>query len=105
VRPDPADVDAALPIELDSDTRALATEDASIEQQRLSSVSGGRSDLPDFFTKALTGSIVNSVTIHRLPSEESLGFSHEDLAVFRYGSFFLSSHDELEGALNQSNKR
>ncbi|OKL61921.1 hypothetical protein UA08_02605 [Talaromyces atroroseus] len=82
MRLDTADVDAALPIELDSDTRTLPTEDASTEQQRTSNISSSRSDLPDFFTKALTGSIVNSVTIHRLPGEDSLGFAHEDLAIF-----------------------
>lgn len=84
IRHEAADVDSALPIELDSsDTRALPGEDTSLEHQTLSSIMGGHNDLPEIFTKALTGSIVNSVTIHRLPGNESLGFADEDLAVFR----------------------
>lgn len=87
-----ADVDAALPIELDSDTRTLATEDSSTDRQRLSSIAGSRSDVPDIITRTFTGSIVNSVTIHRLPGDDILGFAHEDVAVFRYGLFSDSRH-------------
>ncbi|EED18499.1 conserved hypothetical protein [Talaromyces stipitatus ATCC 10500] len=82
-RPGAADIDAALPIELDMETRVPAgATGASTEQQTFSGILGGGNDIPEIFTKALTGSIVNSVTIHRLPANERQGFAHEDIAVF-----------------------
>lgn len=80
-----ADVDTALPIELDGDTRLPAAATGTSEEQRphTRSLENG-TELPEIFTKTLTGSIVNSVTIHRLPADERLGFAHEDIAVFRY---------------------
>ncbi|KUL89137.1 hypothetical protein ZTR_05968 [Talaromyces verruculosus] len=78
-----ADVDAALPIELDADTRVpVAVAGTSAEQRPYLGVLENGIELPEIFTKTLTGSIVNSVTIHRLPANERLGFAHEDIAVF-----------------------
>lgn len=80
-----ADVDTALPIELDADTRApVAAAGTSAEHRPYLGVLENGVELPEIFTKTLTGSIVNSVTIHRLPADERLGFAHEDIAVFRY---------------------
>lgn len=80
-----ADVDAALPIELDADTRVpVAVAGTSAEQRPYLGVLENGIELPEIFTKTLTGSIVNSATIHRLPANERLGFAHEDIAVFRY---------------------
>lgn len=83
--PRAAGVDTALPIELDVDTRlSAAAGTTSAERRAYTGVLENGIELPEIFTKTLTGSIVNSATIHRLPADEKLGFSHEDIAVFRY---------------------
>lgn len=80
-RPEEADVDTALPIDLDSSTRTLPSWAATEETRRTESTD--RHGIPDIFTKTLGGSIVNSVTIHRLPGDGDT-FAQEDVAVFRY---------------------
>lgn len=79
--PEEADVDAALPIDIDSITRTLPA--WATGEETPASESGGHRGVPDIFTKALGGSIVNSVTIHRLPGDGDT-FAQEDVAVFRY---------------------
>lgn len=81
-----SDVDSALPIELDSETR-LSTPPVDIatgQRQPYGALQSSDGEIPELFTKALGGSIVNSVTIHRLPADDDLQFAHEDVCVFRY---------------------
>ncbi|KAI9372101.1 hypothetical protein BJX61DRAFT_534250 [Aspergillus egyptiacus] len=73
----PTDVDSALPIDLEASLRASSS--ASLEAEQTNSSSGG-SQLPEVQLHKFGGSIVNSVTIHRLPGDEK-GFADEDVAV------------------------
>lgn len=77
----PADVDSALPIDLEASQRASPRESTGSEQP--SNLGFGASQLPEVQLHKFGGSIVNSVTIHRLPGDEK-GFTDEDVAVLRY---------------------
>ncbi|KAL4910411.1 hypothetical protein BDW74DRAFT_145012 [Aspergillus multicolor] len=72
-----ADVDSALPIDLAASQRSSLR--ASVEAEQTNQ---GPSDgqLPEIQLHKFGGSIVNSVTIHRLPGDET-GFIDEDVAV------------------------
>ncbi|KAL4979814.1 hypothetical protein BDW66DRAFT_126123 [Aspergillus desertorum] len=72
-----ADVDSALPIDLEPSQRTSPRASAGVEQINSSS---GVSQLPEVQLHKFGGSIVNSVTIHRLPADEK-GFADEDIAV------------------------
>lgn len=74
----PADVDSALPIDLEASQRVSPRESTGSEQPSNSGF--GASQLPEVQLHKFGGSIVNSVTIHRLPGDEK-GFTDEDVAV------------------------
>jgi hypothetical protein len=75
-----ADVDSALPFDLESPLRTSPRILAGTEQ----AASGpSPSQLPEVQLHKFGGSIVNSVTIHRLAGDEK-GFLDEDVAVLRY---------------------
>ncbi|KAH8690807.1 hypothetical protein BGW36DRAFT_389357 [Talaromyces proteolyticus] len=78
-RVEETDVDTALPIELDLNSRTPPT--ASGESRSSFGPAHGQSDIPEIYTKTLSGSIVNSVTIHRFPGDNQR-FAHEDVVVF-----------------------
>ncbi|KAJ0421817.1 hypothetical protein BJY00DRAFT_281824 [Aspergillus carlsbadensis] len=73
-----ADVDSALPFDLESPLRTSPRILAGTEQT--ASGSGSPSQLPEVQLHKFGGSIVNSVTIHRLAGDEK-GFLDEDVAV------------------------
>lgn len=79
--PRSSDVDSALPLDLDPSSRLSSpgtSNGGSVPGQRLSP----RRPFPGFTLHKFGGSIVNSVTIHRLPGNgESI--SHEDVMVLR----------------------
>lgn len=76
-----ADVDSALPIDLDpSETRPASTTSSS---QILRSNIQISSELgTDIHTNKFGGSIVNSVTLHRFPAEENV--ADEDVMIIRW---------------------
>ncbi|CRG91430.1 hypothetical protein PISL3812_08478 [Talaromyces islandicus] len=78
-RAEELDVDTALPIDLDFGSRTPPA--APHGEPSQSGVEGDQNDIPEIFTKTLSGSIVNSVTIHRLPGDNER-FAHEDIVVF-----------------------
>ncbi|KAH8432163.1 uncharacterized protein LDX57_009805 [Aspergillus melleus] len=73
-----SDVDSALPIDLESSSRSspswLAGEEPGASRD------AGRREMPDVRLHKFGGSIVNSVTIHRLPGDAK-GSTDEDIAV------------------------
>ncbi|KAL4914728.1 hypothetical protein BDW62DRAFT_189968 [Aspergillus aurantiobrunneus] len=75
--PESADVDSALPIDLESSQRVSPRASAGPEQTNSGS---GVSQLPEVQLHKFGGTIVNSVTIHRLPGDEK-GFIDEVVAV------------------------
>ncbi|RDW90670.1 uncharacterized protein DSM5745_02445 [Aspergillus mulundensis] len=72
-----ADVDSALPIDLVASQRSPPR--ASVEAETINPSPGDR-PLPEVQLHKFGGTIVNSVTIHRLPGDET-GFMDEDVAV------------------------
>lgn len=84
-RAEELDVDTALPIDLDISSRTPPP--APNDEPSPSGIDGGQNDIPEIFTKTLSGSIVNSVTIHRLQGDGER-FAHEDIVVFRYARLF-----------------
>ncbi|KAL1996399.1 hypothetical protein VTN49DRAFT_164 [Thermomyces lanuginosus] len=79
------DVDSALPIDLDPESRRSSSETPTV---------------CNWWNQELGGSIVNSVTIHRFPAEGD-GFAHEDVAVFSNNDktvkvFSLTQDREIE---------
>ncbi|KAL6238708.1 hypothetical protein BDW75DRAFT_5822 [Aspergillus navahoensis] len=72
-----ADVDSALPIDLELSQRTSSRASAGADQINSSS---SVSQLPEVQLHKFGGSIVNSVTIHRLPAAEK-GFIDEDIAL------------------------
>ncbi|PTU18460.1 hypothetical protein P175DRAFT_0494840 [Aspergillus ochraceoroseus IBT 24754] len=64
-----ADVDSALPIDLETSTRSLSQ--ASVETGD-TTLGSGRNQLPEVQLHKFGGSIVNSVTIHRLPGDDKV---------------------------------
>ncbi|KAL4784405.1 hypothetical protein BJX76DRAFT_347872 [Aspergillus varians] len=72
-----ADVDSALPIDLEASQRDSPREWPGVEQLNSGS---SVSPLPEVQLHKFGGSIVNSVTIHRLPGDER-GFMDEHVAV------------------------
>lgn len=80
------DVDAALPIDLDSSARAPSA-GTSTEQTRSSSTPG-RAQPAEVEIKKFGGSIVNSVTIHRFPGDGER-IAHEDVVLLRSVDFRL----------------
>jgi hypothetical protein len=86
------DVDTALPIGLDfNSTTPTAAPDA---EPSPSGTEGGQNDVPEIFTKSLSGSIVNSVSIHRFPGDNER-FAHEDIVVIRYALLHSGVFDWL----------
>ncbi|KAL2872423.1 uncharacterized protein BJX67DRAFT_376244 [Aspergillus lucknowensis] len=73
----PADVDSALPIDLET---PLVTSPRPPVEEEQTTVDSGPGQLPEVQLHKFGGSIVNSVTIHRLPGDEK-GFLDEDVAV------------------------
>ncbi|KAL1982698.1 hypothetical protein VTN96DRAFT_949 [Rasamsonia emersonii] len=73
-----ADVDAALPIDLESSARAPSA-GTSTEQTRSGSTPG-RAQPAEVEIKKFGGSIVNSVTIHRFPGDGER-IAHEDVVL------------------------
>ncbi|KAL4956162.1 hypothetical protein BDW69DRAFT_159198 [Aspergillus filifer] len=73
----PADVDSALPIDLESPQRNSPWPTTEAGQTPTSSTG---SQIPEVQLHKFGGSIVNSVTIHRLPGDDK-GFRDEDVAV------------------------
>ncbi|KAL4944758.1 hypothetical protein BDV06DRAFT_232558 [Aspergillus oleicola] len=73
----PTDVDSALPIDLEASQRNSPRPATEAEQTPTSSTG---SQLPEVQLHKFGGSIVNSVTIHRLPGDDK-GFREEDVAV------------------------
>ncbi|PLB48087.1 hypothetical protein P170DRAFT_437799 [Aspergillus steynii IBT 23096] len=73
-----SDVDSALPIDLESSARSspswLPGEEPGASRE------SGRTELPDVQLHKFGGSIVNSVTLHRLPGDEK-GSAAEDIVV------------------------
>ncbi|KAL5343916.1 hypothetical protein BJX70DRAFT_352105 [Aspergillus crustosus] len=72
-----ADVDSALPIDLEASQRNSPREASGAEQANIDS---GVGQLPEVQLHRFGGSIVNSVTIHRLPGDDK-GYIDEDVAV------------------------
>ncbi|KAL4880779.1 hypothetical protein BJY04DRAFT_70533 [Aspergillus karnatakaensis] len=72
-----ADVDSALPIDLEATQRSLPRTSTGAGQ---TNSDPGVSQLPEVQLHKFGGSIVNSVTIHRLPGDEK-GYIDEDVAV------------------------
>ncbi|KAL4807190.1 hypothetical protein BDV18DRAFT_113966 [Aspergillus unguis] len=72
-----ADVDSALPIDLEASQRYHPRTSAGTER---TSSNYNATQLPEVQLHKFGGSIVNSVTIHRLPGDEK-GFIDEDVAV------------------------
>ncbi|KAL4871950.1 hypothetical protein BDV12DRAFT_163428 [Aspergillus spectabilis] len=72
-----ADVDSALPIDLEASQRSSPWASAGAEQ---TNSDAGVSQLPEVQLHKFGGSIVNSVTIHRLPGDEK-GYIDDDVAV------------------------
>lgn len=83
-----ADVDSALPIELGASQRNSPR--TSVGGERASPVSGFGGLPSEVQLHKFGGSIVNSVTIHRLPGDEQ-GYIDEDVAVLRCDSCRLRS--------------
>lgn len=79
----PSDVDSALPIDLEAVTRASSPW-VSDEVSGLPSRAARRL-LPEVQLHKFGGSIVNSVTIHRLPGDDK-DIAEEDIVVLRYYS-------------------
>ncbi|KAL3475793.1 hypothetical protein BJX99DRAFT_259050 [Aspergillus californicus] len=73
----PADVDSALPIDLEASLRTSSRASPEFEH---TSTSSGEARLPEVQLHRFGGSIVNSLTIHRLPGDEK-GFTDEVVAV------------------------
>ncbi|KAL2834287.1 hypothetical protein BDW59DRAFT_137651 [Aspergillus cavernicola] len=73
----PADVDSALPIDLEASLRASPRASLEGEQTNFGS---GEGQLPEVQLHKFGGSIVNSLTIHRLPGDQK-GLIDEDVAV------------------------
>ncbi|RAL11673.1 uncharacterized protein BO97DRAFT_92691 [Aspergillus homomorphus CBS 101889] len=80
----PADIDSALPIGFEPSARTLSPR-VGDEGQRPARDSRRR-QVPDMQYHSFGGSIVNSVTIHRLPGGDK-DLSHEDVAI-------LSNNDQ-----------
>ena len=79
----PADVDAALPLDLDLPSRLSSP---SLENDDpTSSRYSPRRRLAEFAVHKFGGSIVNSVTIHQFPAKGENGLS-EDVMILRYGA-------------------
>ena len=78
--PQGSDVDSTLPIDLESPLRASSgPADPGITSPRVA----GRRPLPDVQLHKFGGSIVNSVTVHRI-SGDGKALADEDLMVLRY---------------------
>lgn len=77
----PADVDSALPIGFEPSARMSSPRNNG-DATRPARDTGGR-QVPEMQLHTFGGSIVNSVTIHRLPGGEK-DLSHEDVAILRY---------------------
>ncbi|KAE8351061.1 WD40-repeat-containing domain protein [Aspergillus coremiiformis] len=74
----PSDVDSALPIDLGAPTRISQSWLSGDEPE--STPDADRRHLPDVQLHKFGGSIVNSVTIHRLPGDEK-GLADEDIII------------------------
>ncbi|KAJ5614176.1 hypothetical protein N7528_007830 [Penicillium herquei] len=74
----PADVDSALPLDLEPPSRLPSPETSSSETA--SARRPGRQSLPELIIHKFGGTIVNSVTIHRFPNNGE-NTSHEDVMI------------------------
>ena len=81
--PRPADVDSALPVDLEGAARASSpwADDASSLSRRAA--------LVEVQLHKFGGAIVNSITVHRLPGDNK-GLADEDVMVLRYDGFPLT---------------
>ena len=75
-----AEVDALLPLDLDPESRLLAH--SFLQRSQASATAGGRRK-SEVQIHEIGGSIVNSITIHRLLSDRK-GFQEEVVAVLTY---------------------
>lgn len=75
-----SDVDSALPVDLELSARPSPSR--LVEEEPGSSREPGRREMSDVQLHKFGGSIVNSVTIHRLPGDGK-GSADEDIVVLR----------------------
>lgn len=80
----PSEVDSALPIDLDPPTRVSSPWPTGEESE--SARRANQRPLPEVQLHNFGGSIVNSVSIHRLPGDGK-GLADEDIIILRYDPF------------------